>query len=134
MNKLYSLLIAAVICSAASGLVASEAPFFDQKTQGKLIKTAKFYALGYGLAYGTGTGFAAFGTVAAAPFMALWALGTNDEKALTAVINPLSTVKAVSREIYKPITRSMLVTAPVVFGGSLLWHKYQESLRERNAA
>lgn len=35
MNKLYSLLTAAVICSAASGLVASEGPmkpFFDQKT------------------------------------------------------------------------------------------------------
>lgn len=119
MNKLYGLLIAAVICSAASGLVASEGPlkpFFDQKTQVVVKNTAKNYALGYAGIYGVATGLA-------------WSTRNLH------IIKP--SFSAIAGEfnsaIYKPITRSILFTAPVVFGSILIHHKCQ-SLRERNAA
>ena|SRR5438445_5520822 len=118
MNKLYSLLTAAAICSAASGLVASERPFFDQETQEVVKKTAKNYALGYAGMYGAGTGFAVIGTALVAPrWVRNQAVGWS--------------LKRVHSNVYKGITRSIVpkvaLSFPIVLSSALARHKHQQS-------
>jgi hypothetical protein len=55
MKKLYGSLIVAILCSAISGLIASEKQFFDKKTKELIKKQLKSYAYGYAGLYGVGT-------------------------------------------------------------------------------
>lgn len=64
MNKLYSLLITAVICSAASGLVASDKSE-KQAIKEALKDTASLYGLGTYLLHGSATALGLTSGVAA---------------------------------------------------------------------
>lgn len=109
MNKLYSLLTALCICSVVSNLTASEGPqksFFDLKTQNVMQNTAKNYAFMYGAIYG-----------------ASGAICVAHDSRIPRVKNRFGSLGYLSWATVS----SMPISAPIVFGKEIAFHKYQEN-------
>jgi hypothetical protein len=119
MNKYYnSLLLVAVV--STSGLVASEnqeKPFFDESTQGVLKTAAQYYGLGYFGLHGAGT---VFGPIGAWHYV----------NKIGILFGTFSFRKA-AREMNTKIAQKHIITAPLVFGGAVAWHKYNQMKSEK---
>jgi hypothetical protein len=130
VNKFYNGLLLAVVVSL-SGLVASEKQFFDESTQNALQKPLRWYLGAYTAAWGIGNVLNVAFTTFFSPFAVVMGMAWKDSKLIDQALSPLSNVKQGNREICKALLKTTPVTAPIIFGSVVAWHKYKQNRDEK---
>lgn len=132
MNKLYSLLISAAVCSAATGLVGSEKSenlFFDESTQEVLKDTALFYGISYAFLYSYATvgsiGCCLIDTALDSIDTVIGRCSAKKYRHNFSVIQSLKEIPGTVFLLNKEVTRTHKVAAPLAIG-YVAYNKYEQ--------